>query len=143
MIPKVCNACGHDPELDSAEVRALRTAVKLAESALATAREEGRAAGAEEMRERAATLVGAGNGYFIATPRHVLASKIRSLATTPAPEPAPRRQRRGCKDLDSQWPGIDGQPRGPTLCVLYPDCECGEQDRAGEPAAPTPGEGKP
>ena len=40
MIPKVCNACGHDPELDSAEVRALRTAVKLAESALATARAE-------------------------------------------------------------------------------------------------------
>ena len=74
------------------------------------------------------------------------AMEIRRLteeATAPAPEPAPRRQRRGCKDLDSQWPGIDGQPRGPTLCVLYPDCECGEQDRAGEPAAPTPGEGKP
>lgn len=34
----------------------------------------------------------------------------------------------GCKDLDSQWPGVDGKPRGPRLCVSYPRCECGRED---------------
>ena len=65
------------------------------ERAIATAREEGRAAGAEEMRERAAMVVGAAVESF--PHPHQLASilflkqlfdAIRALATTPAPEPA-------------------------------------------------------
>lgn len=46
------------------------------------------------------------------------------------PEPsgiAPCITRTSCHDLDPQWPR-DGRPRGPTLCVLYPDCRCGKED---------------
>lgn len=34
----------------------------------------------------------------------------------------------GCPDLDSRWPDILGEPRGPTLCVSYPRCRCGDED---------------
>ena len=37
--------------------------------------------------------------------------------------------RKGCPDLDPMWPGSDGKPRGPALCVLYPRCTCGDSDR--------------
>lgn len=33
---------------------------------------------------------------------------------------------RGCPDLDPNWPGENGQPRGPRLCILYPNCRCGK-----------------
>lgn len=33
----------------------------------------------------------------------------------------------GCADLDPNWPDASGRPRGPVLCVLYPDCKCGKQ----------------
>ncbi len=38
------------------------------------------------------------------------------------------REARGCPDLDPNWPDILGKPRGPVLCVLYPNCECGKAD---------------
>ena len=38
-------------------------------------------------------------------------------------------ERDGCPDLDPQWPDMFGRPRGPTKCILYPGCKCGEQDR--------------
>jgi hypothetical protein len=38
------------------------------------------------------------------------------------------RSRTGCRDLDPDWPGADGNPRGPRLCVLYPNCDCGHAD---------------
>lgn len=38
------------------------------------------------------------------------------------------RRRAGCPDLDPDWPNILGEPRGPTLCVSYPNCECGRED---------------
>ncbi len=34
----------------------------------------------------------------------------------------------GCPDLDPDWPGPDGKPRGNVLCVLYPSCKCGRFD---------------
>ena len=157
MIPKVCNACGHDPELDSAEVRALRTAVKLAESALATAREEGRAAGAEEMRERAAMVVGAAVESF-PHPRQLasilflkdLFDAIRSLATTPAPEPAAPTESLAVLIADIWQETTDG---GFASCNLSYETEkriralitsgVVTQRAKGEPAVPTPGEGKP
>lgn len=37
--------------------------------------------------------------------------------------------RTGCIDLDPMWPGLDGKPRGPVLCVLYPNCSCGKEDK--------------
>lgn len=36
--------------------------------------------------------------------------------------------RTGCKDLNPNFPGLFGKPRGPVLCVLYPNCECGRID---------------
>ena len=45
--------------------------------------------------------------------------------------------RRGCPDLDPNWPGFNGTPRGPVLCVLYPNCKCGDEDkRAGRTLHP-------
>lgn len=41
---------------------------------------------------------------------------------------AAKSKRKGCLDLDPQWTGPDGIPRGPVLCVQYPSCECGEID---------------
>lgn len=38
--------------------------------------------------------------------------------------------RNHCPDLDPTWPGSDGEPRGPTLSVSYPNCECGRLDEA-------------
>lgn len=38
-------------------------------------------------------------------------------------------RRAGCSDLDPQWPGPDGKPRGPVLCATYPNCSCGIPDR--------------
>ena len=35
----------------------------------------------------------------------------------------------GCRDLDPNWPSPDGKPRGPTLCILYPNCSCGRGER--------------
>lgn len=43
-------------------------------------------------------------------------------------EEHPGRLRDGCPDLSPEWPGLDGRPRGPVLCVCYPHCECGEED---------------
>ena len=37
--------------------------------------------------------------------------------------------RTACPDLDPDWPDILGNPRGPRLCVSYPNCHCGEQDQ--------------
>jgi hypothetical protein len=37
-------------------------------------------------------------------------------------------KRIGCDDLDPEWPAPGGGVRGPRLCVLYPNCECGEKD---------------
>lgn len=37
--------------------------------------------------------------------------------------------RLGCRDLDPNWPDTDGRPRGSVLCVSYPRCSCGEDDR--------------
>ena len=34
----------------------------------------------------------------------------------------------GCVDLDPNWPGPGGEPRGPVLCVTYPHCSCGRFD---------------
>lgn len=48
------------------------------------------------------------------------------------------RGRSACPDLDQQWPGIDGNPRGPVLCVSYPDCRCGYEDRRIAVAANSP-----
>lgn len=39
-------------------------------------------------------------------------------------------ERKGCCDLDPNWPGLGGRPRGPVLCVSYPRCSCGRSDRA-------------
>jgi hypothetical protein len=39
-----------------------------------------------------------------------------------------RRKRVGCDDLDPEWPTSGGKPRGPVLCVCYPNCECGRKD---------------
>lgn len=47
------------------------------------------------------------------------------------------RGREGCPDLDPMWPTPQG-PRGPILCVLYPDCKCGHEDRRVAGAASTP-----
>ena len=33
----------------------------------------------------------------------------------------------GCPDLDPNWPDMFGNPRGPVVCVLFPDCECGRR----------------
>jgi hypothetical protein len=41
-----------------------------------------------------------------------------------------RNAKRGCPDLDPNWPGPDGRPRGPVSCVTYPNCTCGNVDRA-------------
>lgn len=35
----------------------------------------------------------------------------------------------GCPDLDPNWPGSNGEPRGPRWCVLYPNCECGDRNK--------------
>jgi len=37
-------------------------------------------------------------------------------------------KRAGCPDLDPDWPDIFGKPRGPRVCVLYPNCRCGKED---------------
>lgn len=37
-------------------------------------------------------------------------------------------RRTGCPDLDPNWPGITGSPRGPRVCALYPNCRCGKED---------------
>lgn len=40
-------------------------------------------------------------------------------------------KRTSCPDLDPTWPDVIGQPRGPHLCILYPQCACGREDMAG------------
>lgn len=49
----------------------------------------------------------------------------KNVGLEPVVGPKPRA---GCPDLDPNWPGMFGKPRGPTLCVLYPSCTCGYAD---------------
>lgn len=51
--------------------------------------------------------------------------------------------RTDCIDLDPNWPGTDGEPRGPTLCVLYPNCRCGTEDAKVAAAVALPAKRKP
>lgn len=39
------------------------------------------------------------------------------------------RGRSGCPDLDPNWPLPEGGRRGPRLCVSYPKCQCGKEDK--------------
>jgi hypothetical protein len=48
-----------------------------------------------------------------------------SKTKDPNPDLPPRT---GCPDLDPNWT-VYGRPRGPTLCVIYPDCQCGKEDK--------------
>lgn len=43
--------------------------------------------------------------------------------------------RKGCPDLDPNWPDAGGEPRGPVLCTSYPHCGCGRADRKALTAA--------
>ena len=81
----------------TAERDALKAALgdveAMREEVLATAREEGRAAGAEEMRARCVEIamewvLCKTTGLAESLAANQIAGRIRSLATTPAPEPA-------------------------------------------------------
>lgn len=62
-----------------------------------------------------------------------VAARLRKTADemeSKAKELTAKPRRQWCNDLDPNWPDIDGRPRGPRLCVTYPQCPCGCIDAA-------------
>lgn len=58
--------------------------------------------------------------------------RLRRVSEEPGAETTHKRT--GCRELDPDWPDDNGRPRGPRLCVTYPNCECGRGDVAQEAA---------